>query len=204
MGALPFADLQGRPTEVLAWTSLTVAECRPLVPPFETACQAHMAAWRLDGQPRPARRYTTSKTWPWLTPEERLLCLLVDLKTYALPVVQGRLFGMGQRTAHPWSHVLVVVLQATRRGLGDAPTRSVMELAQRLGVTAVEASALVVSGQEPPSASDPLAGAPAQAPASPLVGLTAPHGASGVPRIRRRRRAVIAARTRATRENMCS
>ena len=61
MGALQFADLQARPTEVLDLTSLTVEEFRQLVPPFETAFQAHMAAWRLDGQPRTARRYTTSK-----------------------------------------------------------------------------------------------------------------------------------------------
>jgi hypothetical protein len=204
MGALPFADLQARPTEVLDLTSLTVEEFRPLVPPFETAFQAHMAVWRLDGQPRTARRYTTSKNCPLPTPEDRLLLILVSLKTYALQVVQGRLFGMGQSKAHQWIHVLLGVLQATLRGLGDAPTRSVIELAKRLGVTEAEASALVVSGQEPPSASDPLAGAPAQAPASPLVGMTAPNGASGVPRIRRSRRAVIAARKSATRSKMCS
>jgi hypothetical protein len=199
MGALQFADLQARPTEVLDLTSLTVEEFRQLVPPFETAFQAHMAAWRLDGQPRTARRYTTYKNCPLPTPEDRLLFILVYLKTYALQVVQGRLFGMGQSKAHQWIHVLLGVLQATLRGLGDAPTRSVIELAKRLGVTEAEASALVVSGQEPPSASDPLAGAPGQAPASPLLGMTAPNGASGVPRIRLSRRAVIAARKSATR-----
>jgi hypothetical protein len=59
MGALRFAVLQTRPTEVLDLTSLTVKEFRELVPPFEAAFQAHMATWRLDGQPRSARRYTT-------------------------------------------------------------------------------------------------------------------------------------------------
>ncbi|HEX9870428.1 MAG TPA: transposase family protein [Candidatus Tectomicrobia bacterium] len=33
------------------------------------------------------------------TPEDRLLCILVYWKTYPLQVVQGRLFGMGQRKA---------------------------------------------------------------------------------------------------------
>jgi|SRR5882724_6025387 len=106
MGALQFADLQARPTEVLDLTSLTVEEFRQLVPPFETAFQAHMTAWRFDGQPCTARRYTTDKTCPWPTPEDRLLCILVSLKTYALQVVQGRLFGMGQSKAHQWIHVL--------------------------------------------------------------------------------------------------
>jgi hypothetical protein len=59
MGSLRFTDLQTRPTEVLDLTSLTVDDFQPLVPPFEAAFQAHMAPWRLDGQPRTARRYTT-------------------------------------------------------------------------------------------------------------------------------------------------
>ena len=49
MGTLRFADLQTRPTEVLDLTSLTLEEFRQLVPPFETAFQVHMSAWRLDG-----------------------------------------------------------------------------------------------------------------------------------------------------------
>src|SRR3712207_3388117 len=48
MGTLRFADLQAHPTEVLDLTSLTVGELHQLVPPFEAAFQAHMAAWRLD------------------------------------------------------------------------------------------------------------------------------------------------------------
>jgi Helix-turn-helix of DDE superfamily endonuclease len=184
-------------------TSLTTDELRPLVPPFETACQAHMAAWRLDGHSRTARRYTTDKNCPLPTPEDRLLCILVYLKTSPLQVVPGRLFGMGQSKAHQWLHVLLVVLQATLRALGDAPTRSLTALAKRLGVTEADASAMVVPVQGPPRASDPPAAAPPQAPASPRLGMMAPNGASGVPRLRLRRRAVIAARKRATRYKMC-
>ena len=91
---------------MLDWTRLTIDEFQQLVPPFETAFQAHMAAWRLDGQPRTARRYTTDQTCPLPTPEDRLLFTLVYLKTSPLQVVQGRLFGMGQRKAHQWMHVL--------------------------------------------------------------------------------------------------
>jgi hypothetical protein len=98
-----------------------------LVPPSEAAFQAHMAAWRLDGRPRTARRDTTDTNCPLPTPEDRLLCILIHLKTYPLQVVQGRLFGMGQSKAHQWIHVLLVVLRVTLRALGDAPTRSVQE-----------------------------------------------------------------------------
>jgi hypothetical protein len=44
MGTRRFADLQIRRTAVLDGTRLTMDECRPLVPSFETAFQAHMAA----------------------------------------------------------------------------------------------------------------------------------------------------------------
>jgi Helix-turn-helix of DDE superfamily endonuclease len=169
-------------------TSLTWAEFQPLVPPFEAAYQAHMAQWRLDGRPRTARRYTTDTNCPLATPEDRLLFLLVYLKTSPLQVVQGRLFGMGQSKAHQWMHVLLVVLRATLRALGEAPARSVTELAKRLGVAEAEALALV----------EPTEGA-SSPPASPLLATMGPNGASHAPRIRLSTRAVIAARKRITR-----
>jgi hypothetical protein len=203
MGSLRFADLQTRPTEVLDVTSLTVAEFQPLVPPFEATFQAHLARWCLDGKPRTARRYTTDKRCPLPTPEDRLLLILIYLKTYPLQVVQGRLFGMGQSKAHQWIHVLLVVLRATLRTLGDAPTRSVTEWAQRLGIAEVEAAALVEPAAESAPTSALPATAPALAPASPLVATMGPNDASSVPRIRLSKRAVIAARTSATRSNTC-
>jgi hypothetical protein len=169
MGSLRFIDLQTRPTEVLDVTSLTLEAFQQVVPPFAAAFQAHIAAWRLDGQPRTARRYTTYKNCPLPTPADRLLFLLVYLKTYPLQVVQGRLFGMGQSKAHQWIHVLLVALQATRRARGDTPTRSGTELAKRIGVA--EAN----------------------------VATMAPNGASSAPRIRLSKRAVIAASKHAIR-----
>ena len=198
MGTLRFVDLRTRPTEVLDLTSLTVSELQQLVTPFESAFQAHMAHWRLDGRPRTARRYTTYTNCPLPTPEDRLLFILVYLKTYPLQVVQGRLFGMGQSKAHQWIHVLLVVLRATLRALGDAPSRSLTELAQRLGVAEAEVAAMVV----PPEGSPPSA-LPAPAPASPLLVTMGPHGVSSAPRSRLSRRAVIAARKSIIRSKTC-
>jgi hypothetical protein len=173
-------------------TSLTLDECEPLVPPFEATFQAHRAHGRLDGQPRTARRYPTYTNCPLPTPEDRLLFILVDLKTSPLQVVQGRLFGMGQSKAHQWIHVLLVVLRATLRTLGDAPARSMQALAQRLGVAEADAAAVVVPPLVPPS--DPPTAAPALEPTSPLLATMGPNGASSAPRIRLSKRAVIAAR----------
>lgn len=124
MGRIRLADSRTRPTEVLELTSLTVEEFQQSVAPFEAVFQAPMAHWRLDGQPRTARRYAPSKNCPLPTPADRLLFLLVYLQTYPLQVVPGRLFGMGQSKAHQWMHVWLTLLQATRRPLGDAPSRS--------------------------------------------------------------------------------
>ena len=81
MGHLRFTDLQTHPIEALDLTSLTLNEFRQLVPPFEAAFQAHMAEWRLDGQPRTARRSTTDRTCPLPTPEDRWRVMLVYRKT---------------------------------------------------------------------------------------------------------------------------
>src|SRR5437016_11691764 len=151
MAGLRFTDLQSRPTEFLDFTSLTLDEFQPLVPPVEAAFQAHMAAWQLDGKPRTARQFAVYSNCPLPTPEDRLLFILAYIKTYALQVVQGRLFGMGQSKAHQWIHVLLVVLQATLRTLGDAPTRSLTALAQRIGVAEADAAALVVPTAELPT-----------------------------------------------------
>ena len=199
MGTLRFSDLQLRPTEVLDLTSLTVHEFEQVVPPFEAAFQAHMALWRLDGKPRTARRWTTYKNCPLPTPEDRLVFILVYVKTYPLQVVQGRLFGMGQSKAHQWLHVLLVVLRAALRAMGDAPARSVAELAQRLGVAEAAVAPLVGPLAEPVSPVSPPAATPTPEAPSPLLGMTGPNGASSAPRIRLSRRAVIAVRKNTTR-----
>ncbi len=188
MAGVRFTDLQSRPMEFLDFTSLTLDEFQQLVPPFETAFQTRMAAWRMDGKPRTARRFTVYKNCPLPTPEDRLLFILVYLKTYALQVVHGRLFGMVQGKANQWIHVLLPALLAA--------------LAERLGVSEAEAAAVITPlAEEPvPVASTPAA--TAAAPASPLLPMTGRNGASSAPKTLLNRRTVIAARKRTIRSKM--
>src|SRR5215467_7214431 len=148
MASVRFVDVQSRPTEFLDFTSLTLDEFQLLVPPFEAAFQAHLAAWRLDGKPRTTRRFTVYKNCPLPTPEDRLFFILTYLKPYSLQVVQGRLFGMGQSKANQWIHVLLPALLAALRTLGDAPARSLTALAQRLGVSEADAATVVTPQAE--------------------------------------------------------
>src|SRR5215510_1242055 len=199
MAGLRFTDLQSRPLEFLDFTSLTLDEFQHLVPPFEAAFHARMAAWRMDGKPRTARRFTVYKTCPLPTPEDRILFILVYLKTYALQVVHGCLFGMVQGKANQWIHVLLPALLAALRALGDAPACSLTALAQRLGVSEADVATVVGPLEEEPA---PVAPIPAAVPASPLLPMTAPNGASSAPRTLRNRRSVIVGRKKTTPSKM--
>ncbi len=194
MAHVQFADLQARPTEFLDFTSVTLDEFQQLVPPFEAAFQAHMAAWRLDGKPRTARRFSVYQNCPLPTPEERLLFILAYVKTYSLQVVQGRLFGMGQSKANQWIHVLLPVLLAALRTLGDAPTRSLTALAQRLGVSEADAAAVVDAREAEP--------APIATPEAPLLPMTGPNDALSAPKTLLNRKRVIAVRKETIRSKM--
>ena len=202
MAGVRCTALQSRPMEFLDFTSLTLDEFQQLVPPFETAFHARMAVWRMDGKPRTARRFTVYKNCPLPTPEDRLLFILTYLKTYALQVVHGRLFGMVQGKANQWIHVLLPVLLAALRALGDAPARSLSDLAQRLGVSAADAATVVTPLEEEPAhgGADPAAEA-----ASPLLPMTGQNGGSSVPKTRLNSKRVIAGRKEITPSKMfCS
>lgn len=169
-----------RELKFLDMTSLTVEEFGQLVPSFEEAFQERMNEWRLDGKKRAGRPYTTYANCPLPTPEDRLLFILVYLKTKVLQGIQGELFGMPQNKANQGIHTLLPVLQTTLRRLGDAPARSLEHLALRLAESIVSPEPV---GQETQSQES-----------SPLFARTAPSGASSVPKTRLNRKAILAAR----------
>src|SRR5215471_17374548 len=199
MAGLRCTVLQSRPLEFLNFTSVTRDAFQQLVPPFEATFHARMAAWRMDGKPRTARRFTVDKNCPLLTPEDRLLFILVYLKTYALQVVHGRLFGMAQGKANQWIHALLPALLAALRALGDAPARSLSALAQRLGVSEAAAATLVAPLEEE-SAS--VVAVPTATLAAPLLPMMAPSGASSTPKTLWNRPRIRAARKRTIRSKM--
>jgi Helix-turn-helix of DDE superfamily endonuclease len=186
---LRYRDLPTHTTDVLDLTSLTVDEFTALVPPFEAVFMDYMADWTLHGRHRQARRYTTYKNCPLLTPEDRLLFILVYLKQNPTQLLHGRLFGMRQSKATQWIHVLLPVLRNTLRTLGDAPSRSVEALHARLGV---EGPSLPL---DTPPAEEVRAAPP---PVTPLFVMTAPSDPSRAPTMRLNRKRVIAARKSGT------
>jgi hypothetical protein len=185
MSGLRYTEVSQRELKFLDLTSLTVEEFGQLVSRFEGAFQERMQQWRLDGKRRSGRGYTTYANCPLPTSEDRLLFILVYLKTNVLQVVQGELFGMPQNKANQWIHTLLPVLQTTLSRLGDAPARSMEQLAQRLDQSIVPAEP---EGQEAQSQDSP-----------PLFAMMAPNGASSVPKTRLNRKVIIVARKNAIR-----
>jgi hypothetical protein len=172
MARLTYTDLARKPMNVLDMTSLTPEEFQQLVPAFEIAFQAHMSEWCLDGTRRTARRFAVYKNCPLPTAEDRLLFILVYLKTNPLQVAPGIMFGLPQGKTNQWIHVLLPVLRTTLRQLGDAPSRSLAELAQRLGVPTPEVAAVT----------------------APLFAMTALNDESRAPKTQMNRKTAIAAR----------
>ena len=172
MPRLRYADLARKPMDVLDMTSLTPDECQILMPAFEAAFQAHMAQWRLDGKPRTARRFTTYKNCPLPSPEDRLLFILVYLKTNPLQVAHGIMFGLPQGKTNQWIHVLLPVLRAALRQIGDAPSRSISDLARRLDMPVTDVAEAM----------------------TPLFAMMGPNDASHAPKMQMNRKAALAAR----------
>jgi len=175
VAGLRYHEVAQRDHEFMDLTSLTQDEFADLVPMFEAVFQERMQDYRLDGHRRTERGFVTYENCPLPTPADRLLFILVYVKTNPLQTVQGVLFGMPQNKTNQWIHTLLPVLQTALRRNGDAPSRRLEELTEQL--------------QQHVQASE----------ATPLFVTMAPSGASPAHKTRMNRKAIIAARKRATR-----
>jgi Helix-turn-helix of DDE superfamily endonuclease len=193
-----YAEVSQKGLKFLDFTSLTVEEFEQLVPVFEENYQKRMKYVRLDGKPRTGREYQTYSNCPLPTPEDRLLFILVYLKTNNLQVVQGELFGMPQNKANQWIHTLLPVLQTTMRDLGETPARSLAELAQRLDQSVLsdlttftpDTSDKVSDGRSPTS--DEMKREKHEDASPPLFAMTGPNDVSSVRKTKMNRKTIIA------------
>lgn len=181
MERFQYRDIQTNEERHLALTSLTAEEFALLLPPFEEAFSAHMDEWCLDGSPRTGRRYSTYKNCPLPTAEERFVFIVMYLKTNPLQEAHGLLFKLPQGKTNMWIHTLLPVLRNTLRMLGDAPTRNLRALAERL---AALTAATTDTGEM----------AESEVVAAPLFATTVPSDASHAPKTLMNRKAAIVER----------
>jgi hypothetical protein len=116
--------LQSDRREFLALTGLTLKEFRLLLNAFTAAYDRQYPKDRtLNGRPR--RRCAGGGRKGVLSPpEQKLLFLLVYLKTYPLQALMGELFGLSQPGVNYWIHRLLPVLREALDNLGALPGRS--------------------------------------------------------------------------------
>jgi hypothetical protein len=118
-----YNTLQNDHRQFLALTGLTLSEFQLLLGAFTRAYdRVYAADQTLSGQPR--QRLPGGGCKGILhPPEQKLLFILVYLKTYPLQAVLGELFELSQAGANYWIHRLLPVLRAALDDLGVLPER---------------------------------------------------------------------------------
>lgn len=126
---MTYAGLRGDRRRFLALTGLTLREFDPLLAAFARSYERrHPADRTAAGRPR-RRRAGGGRTGVLHGPEQKLLFLLVYLKTYPLQVVMAELFGLSQPQVNHWLGRLLPALRDALDDLGALPQRDARAVA---------------------------------------------------------------------------
>lgn len=126
---ITYNRLKSQRRRFLALTGLTLVEFEALLAAFQKAyARIYPSPRTITGQ---FRRHSIQAGRPGSLSciEDKLLFVLVYLKTYPLQVVLGELFGMGTSQANYWLQRLLPVLRAALNDLGVMPERDGQRLA---------------------------------------------------------------------------
>jgi len=127
---ITYKALQGDRRQFLALTGLTLSEFQLLLTAFPQAYQRlYPANQTCEGQPR-QRSAGGGCKGRLEQPEEKLLFLLVYLKTYPLQAVMAELFDLSQPQVNYWIQRLLPVLRSALDDLGVLPERDPTHFAQ--------------------------------------------------------------------------
>jgi hypothetical protein len=131
----------------LALTGLTLPEFRLLLPAFARCYERlYLPDQTLGGRPR--QRFAGGGRKGVLhAPEQKLLFLLIYLKTYPLQTVLGELFGLSQPGVNYWIHRLLPILRQALDELGALPERDPRHFARRQAASEEDAR-LIIDGTE--------------------------------------------------------
>jgi hypothetical protein len=120
---MTYKTLSSQPQSFLALTGLTNAEFGKLLPTFQGAyARAHPMDRTATGQPRQRGPGAGRHSALW-DDADKLLFVLVYLKTYPLQVVLGKLFGISTSQANYWLHHLLPIVRSALDDLGVLPER---------------------------------------------------------------------------------
>jgi hypothetical protein len=118
-----YTEIQSDRRKCLALTGLTFPEFHLLLPAFTRSYEVLYPTDRtLAGRPR-QRPPGAGRKGALHPPEQKLLFILVYLKTYPLQVVMAELFGLSQSSVNYWIHRLLPVLRDALADVGVLPER---------------------------------------------------------------------------------
>jgi hypothetical protein len=144
---LTYAELRGDRRRLLSLTGLTPPEFDLLSTAFARSSQRCSPVSRTAaGRPR-RRAVGGGRTGALPGPEQKLLFLLVYLKTYPLQAVLAELFGLSQPRVNYWLGRLLPVLRGALADLGALPERDGHAFA-RTGSAPGPAPRLIIDGTE--------------------------------------------------------
>jgi hypothetical protein len=144
---MSYSTLSTQTRPFLAMTGLTPAEFRDLLPAFEAAYERACPLDRTaDGRVR-QRWFGAGRRSVLERVEDKLLFVLVYLKTYPIQALLGQLFGISTSQANHWLHRLLPVLLSALDDLGVAPERDGPRLARRRGAPEGPAT-IIIDGTE--------------------------------------------------------
>ena len=142
-----YSELRGDRERCLALTSLTPAEFDFLLPAFVRAYQRRSPADRTAaGRPR-QRSPGGGRTGVLQAPEQKLLFLLVYLKTYPLQALLAEVFGLSRPQVNYWLRRLLPILRDALDDLGVLPERDARAFA-RAGAAHGSTPRLIIDGTE--------------------------------------------------------
>jgi hypothetical protein len=126
---LTYQQLKDKPRDFLAATGHTVAEFEQLLPAYQTAYEhRYPSDLTLAGKERQRQPGGGSKG-VLDQAEDRVLFILIYLKTNPLQTMHGLQFGLSQSQANYWIHHLLPVVQVALQELGMTPARDGAEVA---------------------------------------------------------------------------
>ena len=144
---ITYKALQADRRQFLALTGLTLSEFQRLPTVFPQAYQQHYPANQTaEGQPR-QRAVGAGCKGRLEQSEDKLLFLLVYLKTYPLQAVMSELFDLSQPRVNYWIHRLLPVLRLALDDLGVLPERDPRHFARAQGASG-KAPRLIIDATE--------------------------------------------------------
>jgi DDE superfamily endonuclease/Helix-turn-helix of DDE superfamily endonuclease len=144
---MTYAILQSDRQRFLALTGLTPSEFQLLLPVFMRAYERlYPTDQTLTGRSR-QRSTGGGRKGVLHPPEQKLLFILVYLKTYPLQVVMGELFGLSQPRVNYWIYRLLPAIRETLDDLGVCPERNASHFAQNQPSSETE-PLLIIDGTE--------------------------------------------------------